>query len=370
MNLEQLLKNHGHEVAIFSQQYPLNEPSPWSKYWPTEFKMKPSIHMLDSLMRPFGLGSIQKHFKALLDDFQPEVVHLNNIHTQLSPILAELAHDRGIRVVWTIHDSKLVCPCYTCMRDGKWCEGCFTDKRSVLRHRCMTGGLLGSYIGYLEAKKWTADRLQNCVDAFICPSQFMADTLRKGGFHTKNIVVLHNFFEKSKKSQIETKRKDYYVFLGRLSQVKGVKTLCESAMKLPYKLVIIGDGPLEKRLRTLYNKNIEYTGELEWTEIQPILSKARFMVIPSEWSENNPLSVIESLSVGTPVIGSDIGGIPELITTENGRVFVPGNQKQLTKCIQDAWQSIYDYHQIAEDANLKFGEDHYYNQLFALYKDA
>lgn len=121
MNLEQMLRKAGHEVAIFSQQYPDNEASPWSRYWPSEFKMKPSATMLDSLLRPFGRGSVVSCFGKLLDDFRPDVVHLNNIHTQLSPVLAELAHQRGIRVVWTIHDSKLVCPCYTCNREGQWC---------------------------------------------------------------------------------------------------------------------------------------------------------------------------------------------------------------------------------------------------------
>lgn len=370
MNLEQLLKSHGHEVAIFSQQYPLNEPSPWSKYWPSEFKMKPSLNMIDSLLRPFGLGSVQKYFKAILDDFQPDVVHLNNIHTQLSPILAELAHERGIRVVWTIHDSKLVCPCYTCMRDGKWCEECFTDKRAVLRHKCMTGGKLGSYIGYQEAKKWTVERLQRSVDTFICPSQFMADILQKAGFDSNKIFVLNNFIDVKKVENSIFDKEDYYIYVGRVNQVKGLKTLCSSASCLPHKLIIVGDGELKSELEDKYRNHpqIEWRGKLEWKEIKPLLGKARFMILPSEWLENNPLSIIESHCLGTPVLGARIGGIPELIDTKNnGDLFISGNSEDLLQCIERNWNRTFDNEVISNKAQTSFSDSRYYNQILDKY---
>lgn len=370
MNLEQLLKSHGHEVAIFSQQYPLNEPSPWSKYWPSEFKMKPSLNMLDSLLRPFGLGSVQKHFNAILDDFQPDVVHLNNIHTQLSPILAEMAHERGIRVVWTIHDSKLVCPCYTCMRDGKWCEECFTDKRAVLQHKCMTGGKLGSYIGYQEANKWTAERLQKCVDTFICPSQFMADTMKRGGFDETKLKIMSNFIDLNKVNDSDGTKQDYYVYLGQLNPIKGIRTLCKAAASLPYKLVVIGGGFIEEELRATYANanNIDFKGQLNWDEIKPLVAGAKMMVLPSECSENNPISIIESLSLGTPVLGANIGGIPELLNESNGCVFESGNQKNLQDMITIMWSKTYDYKKISADAIEKYGDTSYYNRLLKLYK--
>jgi glycogen synthase len=144
-NLEQMLKAHGHEVAVFAMDYPENLESPWEKYFPQ------NMSKLMAFTRPFGDREVKDKFKRLVDEFQPDVVHLNNIHTQLSPVIAKIAHERGIRVVWTLHDSKLVCPCYTCMRKGKWCTECFTDKKAVISHRCMPGGIIGSTIGYLEA---------------------------------------------------------------------------------------------------------------------------------------------------------------------------------------------------------------------------
>ena len=104
MNLEQLLKSQGHSVAVFSMQYPHNEPSEWSRYWPG------NMTKLDALVRPFGARQVVCGFNKMLDDFQPDVVHINNIHTQISPVVAEIAHSRGIRVEWTLHDARLVCP--------------------------------------------------------------------------------------------------------------------------------------------------------------------------------------------------------------------------------------------------------------------
>lgn len=382
MNLEQMLKAHGHDVAIFAQQFPLNDPSPWSKYWPTEFKMKPSLTMLDSLLRPFGLGSVKRCFNAIMDDFfgrytgqvnqyQDCVVHLNNIHTQLSPILAEMAHERGIRVVWTLHDSKLVCPCYTCMRDGKWCEECFSDKKAVLRYKCMTGGTLGSFIGYQEAMKWTAERLQKCVDVFICPSQFMADTMMKGGFRPEKLYVKSNYIDIQKVQKPSFEKDDYYVYLGQMNPIKGVRTLCKAASQLPHRLVMIGGGFILDELKAKYAdaKNIEFKGQMTWKALRPLVEKARFMVLPSECSENNPLSVIESLSLGTPVLGANIGGIPELLNKNNGMKFESGNAKDLADTISQMWSKRFDYSQIASSAISLFSENNYYEFLLSQYKN-
>ena len=138
LNTEQLLKAHGHEVAVFAMDYPENLSTSWQKYFPQ------NMSKLMAFTRPFGSREVLRKFNALLDDFRPDVVHLNNIHTQLSPVIAELAHRRGIRVVWTLHDYKLLCPRYDCLRDGREiCERCFKgDKRPCLAYKCMKGAVL------------------------------------------------------------------------------------------------------------------------------------------------------------------------------------------------------------------------------------
>lgn len=376
MNLEQMLKSHGHEVAVFAMQYPENEKSEWSKYWPK------NMSKVDVFTRPFGDKEVRREFGRLLEDFKPDVVHLNNVHTQLSPAIAKIAHERGVRVVWTLHDTKLVCPCYTCTRDGKWCTECFTDKRAVIRHRCMPGGLPGAIIGYREIKKWNKNVLQEYVDLFLPPSQFMMDTCVAGGYSPEKFRVLCNFIDVSKVQNPSFKKGDYYVFLGRLTSVKGVETLCKAAALLDKKLIIIGGGELEEILRKEYAlcRNIEFKGQMQWDEFRPILEGARFMVLPAEWSENNPLTVIESQSLGTPVLGARIGGIPELIESpspalpkrecvvSNGMTFTSGDVEDLRDKIQRMFDYKFDYERIAQNAVERFSSEAYYEKLIEYYK--
>lgn len=366
LNLEQLLTAHGHKVAIFAMDYPKNIDTPWKKYFPS------NMNKLMAFTRPFGSKEVKSKFIKLLNDFKPDVVHLNNIHTQLSPIIAEIAHKRGIRVIWTLHDSKLVCPCYTCMRNKDWCTKCFTDKKAVIRHKCMPGGFIGSTIGYLEAKKWNPQRLQACTDLFLPPSQFMANTCISGGYDKSKFKVLCNFIDEDKVNNPCFEKKDYYVFLGRLTEVKGIRTLCKAAKELPYKLIVIGGGKLEEELIKEYktSTNIEFLGQKGWNSFRSILEKARFMVIPSEWSENNPLTVIEAQSLGTPVLGAHIGGIPELIEEGiSGMTFESGHIKDLKNKIQKMFETTFDYQAIAQNAIEKYSSEAYYHKLIEYYKE-
>lgn len=365
MNLEQLLMAHGHDVAVFSMKYPENEKSQWKWYWPD------NMSKLEAFSRPFGSRTVKDLFIQLIEDFQPEVVHLHNIHTQLSPVIAEIAHERGIKVVWTLHDTKLVCPCYTCMRDGFWCEECFSDKKAVIKHKCMPGGIIGSTIGYFEAKKWNKERLQACTDLFLPPSQFMMDTVVRGGYDAKKFKVLCNFIDVEKVKNPSFDKKNYYVYLGRVNEVKGIRTLCKAASILPYKLIVIGGGELLSELQSLYKNspNIEFKGQMEWNDFRPIIEGAKFMVIPSEWSENNPLTVIESQSLGTPVLGARIGGIPELIEDNvSGMTFKSGNVDDLKGKIEMMWNASFDYKSIAESAVKRYSSEAYYEQLMKYYK--
>jgi glycosyltransferase involved in cell wall biosynthesis len=365
MSLEKLLKSHGHDVAIFSMQYPDNVASEWSKYWPSEMT-KAKV-----LTRPFGDGETRKKFAEMLDAFHPNVVHLNNIHTQLSPIIAKIAHEKGIKVVWTLHDSKLACPCYTCQRDGKWCEECFDNKFSVIKHRCMPGGVLGSLIGWREIRKWNPQRLEKCVDSFISPSSFMMDTVARSGYKTDKFRVLCNFIDVSKVQNPSFTKSKHYIFVGRLSEVKGIKTLCKAASNLPYKLIVVGGGELLDELRQQYAncKNIEFLGQQQWGQFRPILESARFMVLPSEWSENNPLTIIESQSLGTPILGARIGGIPELINENvNGMTFESGNVEDLKDKITQMWNTTWDYKTIASAAQRNYSAEMHYEKLMAIYQ--
>lgn len=372
INLEELLKANGHEVAIFSMDYPENLPSEWSKYFPSEVKFKPGLGLFETIKRPFGTSEVKRKFKTLLNDFKPDVVHLHNIHTQLSPIMGQIAHEKGVKVVWTLHDYKLLCPRYDCLRNGETiCEKCFTDKSKVKEYKCMKGSTIGSLLAYYEANSWTRERLEAQTDAFICPSQFMADKMAQGGFSQSKLNTLCNFIDVEKCRKDSYEKGDYYCFIGRLSHEKGVKTLIEAALQLPYKLKIIGGGPLEAELKELIvgNSNIEMLGFKQWDEIKEIVGGARFSVIPSEWYENNPLSVIEAQCLGTPVLGANIGGIPELIENGvSGMTFESRNAADLKSKIEVMFATKFDYETLAKTSQNRYSSAAHYAELMKIYR--
>lgn len=370
LNLEQLLIQHGHEVAVFAMQYPENIPSEWEKYFPSVVKFSAGLSIVEAIRRPMGTKEVKKKFSALLNDFQPDVVHFNNIHSQLSPIIAQIAHERGVKVVWTLHDYKLLCPRYDCLRNSEVCELCFTDKKQVLKNRCMKDSLFASILAYQEAKKWTREKLEKFTDIFICPSRFMARKMIQGGFNKNRVVTLCNFIDIGKTQRENYAKEDYYCFIGRLSHEKGVETLIESAKTLPYKLKIIGDGNLKELLIAQADKNIEFVGHKNWNEIKEIVGKARFSIIPSEWYENNPLSVIEALCLGTPVLGAGIGGIPELIEIgKTGMLFESHNVEDLKVKIEQMFSMNFDYAEIAQKSQNRFSEEKYYQEITEIYQN-
>ncbi len=367
LNLQAMLEQNGHEVAFFAMQHPKNLPSKWEKYFPSEIVFSPQkpLQFIKAIFRPFFSFEVWWKFRNLLNDFQPNVVHLNNIHSQLSPLIAKMAHDRGIRVVWTLHDYKLLCPRYDCLKKGRICEFCYTNKIHVVVNSCLKGSRLGSVIAYLEAKLWSKNRLESISDVFICPSHFMKAKMIQGGFDSEKLKVLHNFVDESKVIPPFSTKAEHYCYVGRLSEEKGIRTLLDAASKLPYNLKILGTGPLDDELRTQYQKytQIEFLGHCDWPIIKHTLASAKCMVLPSEWYENCPLSALESMALGTSIIGANIGGIPELLQCmKSNLLFESGNSHQLT----DAINRVY----MTNETNGSFVTKGYYEELKSLYESS
>lgn len=372
INLRKILEDNGHEVAVFSMQYSQNIPSGYDNYYPSEVSFSGGIKAkLNAAARIFGVGDVKKQFLKLLKDFNPDVVHLHNIHSYLSPVVAKLAKRQGCKVVWTMHDYKLACPSYSCLYNGKPCELCLTDKMGVLKTRCMKGSLVASILAYLEARYWNLKKLIKYTDTFICPSEFMGQIMIKAGIPQNKIVVKNNPILEQKDSSAQKENiSDYYCYVGRLSQEKGVETLLKVASVLPYKLKVAGSGPLEEELRNKYKSdNIEFLGQISRDNVVALLLSAMFSVVPSEWYENNPGSVIESLCMGTPVIGAKIGGIPELITEDDGLLYEAFNKESLNSAISVMVSKYmkYDRDTISKRANSRFVAQNYYNEIKKIY---
>ena len=372
LNLERMLKEKGHDVAIFAMQCAENLSSEWSKYWPSEVSFSLGPRMFAGLLRPFGSNEVANKFAALLEDFRPDIVHVGNIHSQLSPIIVRIAHEKGCKVVWSIHDYKLLCPRYDFLQSGKTvCEECLSDLRAVLNHNCVKNSKVASLLGYKEATKWTRKKLGEWTDAFVCASDFVSDIMIRGGFPKEKIhTIVHSINTKRCSLENYPVKDDrmYYCFIGRLSHEKGAKTLIEAANKCPQKLVIIGDGPLADQLKSIAHNNIEFVGFKDWNGIKEIVSKARFCVAPSEWYEVLGLVNLEALCLGVPILGANIGSIPFLINKNNGMTFEPKNVDDLVCKIEKMWNQDFDYRQIAEASIGLYNDEVYYNEIMKVYK--
>ena len=369
---ERILKEHGHEVAVFAMDYPDNFDSPWRKYFPPEVDFGGGVKdKLRAARRLFAPRDVSKAFSRLLDDFRPDIVHLNNIHSYISPVVAGIAHDHGIKVVWTMHDYKLVCPAYLCLRDGRECTECVTNPVGVLRHRCMKGSLVQSISAWLEAAYWNKHRLASMTDCFVAPSEFVRRMMLRAGFDAAQVVTIpHCVPRKSSEVYGDDDRSDYYCYVGRLSQEKGVETLVKVAKSMEHRLVIVGDGPLRGKIEKMVagSPHIELVGYKGWDELAVIMGRARFIVMPSEWYEVFGLVNIEAEMLGTPVLGANIGGIPDTLADRRcGMLFESGDVDDLAMKVESMFSNRFDYEYIAAKARAKFSEGIYYDNLMGLY---
>jgi glycosyltransferase involved in cell wall biosynthesis len=276
--------------------------------------------------------------RELLALTRPDVAHAHNIYHHLSPsVLVEL-HRRDIPVVLTLHDLKLICPAYKMHTQGAVCEACRGGAlRNVVKHRCIKNSTAMSALVWLESTLHQAFGLyMRTVSRFVVPSRFFLEKFAEWGVDTDRFVHIPNAVDVDALPDTGEPG-DVFVYLGRLVPEKGVHTLIEAAAKARVRLRIVGTGSEEAALRQLAARlggDVEFTGYLTGEALRAAISSARAVVVPSEWYENAPISVMEASAMGRPVIGADIGGIPELIRPEEtGFVFSSGNVDSLVEVL-------------------------------------
>ena len=283
----------------------------------------------------------RKKIRLVLDDFQPDVCHLNNFNYQLTPsIILEIRKwekqtGHKCKIIYTAHDYQLVCPNHMCNNPNTHenCEKCLGGRfLNCTKGRCIHGSLAKSAIGTMEATFWKWMGVYKQIDTVICCSRFMKTKLDTNPVFAKKTVVMHNFVDPVENKEVQ--KKDYVLYFGRYSQEKGISTLVQAAKELSeIPFIFAGSGPLEYLLADVPNiQNVDFQrGEA----LETLIREARFTVYPSEWYENCPFSVMESQMFGTPVLGANIGGIPELIQVgETGELFESGNGEELLQKIQ------------------------------------
>jgi len=327
------LLGNGHEVVDFSMQDERNFSSATSEYFVARQDYRGGGGKLGKLKSALSLvhspEAVQR-ITALIRRTKPDLVHCHNIYHQLTPSIIGAAKKLGIPVALTLHDYKPVCPVYNRLRHGEPCSDCLDgDFRQVLAHRCADGSLGKSALLYAEAvvQRWLGNYEK--VDAYIAPSRFMREAIAYR-IPEERVHLLYNGVdtESLRGSGVD---EGYALYLGRLSAEKGVKTLLKAheASEGGWPLVVAGTGPLEADLK-LQHRKATFIGHVTGDRLREAIDRASVVVVPSECYENCPMSVLEAMAYGKPVVGSRIGGIPELVLDgETGLLFEAGNVADL-----------------------------------------
>ena len=341
LKLGKILENHGHEVQYFGLGNPKNTVGNQVGAYVTDMDFGQGIRK--NLNAPFRIiysAEARKKIRLVLDDFQPDVVHLNNIQFHLTPsIILEIEKyrketGRTVKIIYTAHDYQLICPSHGLFdADIQICEKCLGGNYThCLRTKCVKGSRAKSLLGMLDAYFWKWSKAYSYIDKIICCSEFMKSKLDSQERFRNKTVALHNFVDLVQPQEVE--KEDYVLEFGHLSRDKGTLTLLEVAKRMPEaRFVFAGYGAAEAEIAKV--PNAEYVGFKTGKDLEMLIRKARVSVYPSEWYENCPFSVIESQMYGTPVIGSKMGGIPELIAEgKTGELFCAGAVDELEQKIK------------------------------------
>lgn len=342
---EQLTKM-GHEVQYFGMEHEGRVVGNRVNAYTSDmnFHGGSKLAKLTYPLKTIYSGEARKKLRLVLEDFQPDVVHLNNFNYQLTPsVILEVEAwrkqtGRSCRMIYTAHDYQLVCPNHMLYRpeEGRTCEACIGGHyESCMKHRCIHGSRARSALGMLEAKYWNGRNTYALIDRIICCSAFMKEKLDTNLVFRDKTVALHNFVADDLPQARE--KRPYVLYFGRFAAEKGIDMLLAACRELTeVQFVFAGSGSMEGELAGA--PNVKYVGFQQGDALKKLIAEARFTVYPSVWYENCPLSVMESIASGTPVIGARIGGIPELIEDgKTGLLFESGNVQELTNQIRRLW---------------------------------
>lgn len=301
----------------------------------------------------------KKKLGKVLDDFKPDIVHMNNINFQLTPSIIYAVKKRGIPLVQTVHDYQMICPNHLLysFEENKPCTRCIKgSKLNCIKHSCIHGSKVKSILGVVEAWLYKALKTYRKVDLYICPSRFLENKLKTASdIYEGKTFTIHNFIDKAENiPKIECE--PYIVFVGRLSKEKGVELLAECAKLLPeYKFKIAGTGPDGEVLKNI--ENAELLGFVSGGSLTALMGNAKILLAPSVCFENNPLSILEANSMGVPVVTMNSGGMAELVEDGVTGTLVPeASAECLAQKIKDTLENDDYYAKIKENSEKTSGE--------------
>jgi glycosyltransferase involved in cell wall biosynthesis len=341
-----LLEKHGHTVARFTMD---NDAIA-------------QMSKLELARKTIWNSDAQKSLKDAIREIKAEVVHFHNTFPLISPAAYYAAHEAGAAVVQTLHNYRLLCPAATFYRNGGVCEKCLG--RAVpwpgVLHKCYRGNrvataAVAAMLSYHRTKRTWRDQ----VDVYIALTEFARSKLVEGGLPEEKIVVKPNFVDPDPGPGKGDG--DYALFVGRLTEEKGLRTLVKAwdflADASGMFLGIIGDGPLREELHhvSASRPGIRYFGRRLPAEVLDMMGAARMLIFPSVWYDGQPRTIIESLAKGTPVVCSRLGSMTEMIDHgRTGLLFEAGDPRDLARQVESLQNDPADRERMRHAARSEF----------------
>lgn len=348
---EELIRQ-GHEVQYFGMEHEKRVVGNRAEVYTDNMDFHTG--KLQKLLYPFKIIYSKEAYKKMwqvLEDFQPDVVHLNNINFQLTPSVIDAVKKykkktgKKVKIIATAHDYQWVCPNHMMMipSSRQMCFACEGGKYlNCSKNKCIHNSLVKSVLGSVEAYFYKWNGIYREVDTIICPSEFLNEKLSTTPVFKGKTITMHNFVAQDKMEQSKINLpelpKEYVIYFGRYAEEKGISTLLKVCKKLPHiDFVFAGNGPLEFEVNKV--ENIINVGFQTGSNLKQLISNAKFFVFPSQWYENCPFAVIESQLLGTPVVASDLGGTKELVAhKQTGELYQGEDAEALEKAIEALWQ--------------------------------
>jgi len=380
--LSDLLKKNGHQVIDFSMQHEKNKKSDYSQFFIKNISFTKRQGIISDIKKAFHLlysFEAKRNLEKLILQEKPDIAHLHNFSFQLTPSILSVLKKHNIPVVWTMHDYKFICPNYRLFTMGAVCERCRGHKYyNCLIYKCFKNNLLMSklamkemYLHKLILKSYKA------IGLFISPSRFLMNKVKQFEPKTK-VKHVYNFIDFKDLKPSEDIGQGL-IYFGRLSEEKGLISLLEAMKKIPkINLNIVGNGPqkaeLEQFIKENKLKNVKLLGYKKGLELYDLIRNSRLVITPSIWYENNPISILEAFALKKPVIGADLGGIPELVKdNKTGLLYRAGDDKDLADKIKKAYFDLKLAEKLGNNAmnwvKNNCNSQNHYKEILQIYKN-
>lgn len=379
-DLGEALSRCGHEIHYFSMNDKQNEPTEDEKYFVNHqeyVRANTAREKMQAFAKTVYSFEAKQKLKRMINDIKPDLIHINNFHRQLSCSIFDAATEMRVPVVMTAHDATCICP-QIYMRYQDSCTKCSGGKYyHCLLNRCIKDSLSMSLAGTVEGYMAKFINMYAKIDCLIVPSKYIASIYENDGFDTRKMKIMHNAKKAEKVDLNRWPKRNYAIFCGRLSKEKGILTLLQAIEQIDaIPIYIVGDGPEKHNLENFIvehqlSRKVVLVGYKKGLELTNLIFGARFAIIPSETPENCPYSIIEAYACGVPVVGSDLGGIPELIADgKTGWIFKSGNVHELANTLKVAQTNapmLYD--NCYREAHESFSMERYCNKVVQTYKE-